>query len=206
MALRRLGAGDYRRMPWKNGGGETIEIAVWPPQAGLDTFDWRVSLAHVGANGPFSVFPGIERTLAVVEGAGIDLVFADRRVLPLTPRDLPIAFPADVPVSGRLHRGPITDLNVMSRRGRVSHAVTRLVAPRALDLAPGAIALLYCHDGGATTGTGQVLAPGDTCILDVTTPIAAGRSEATFLVELRPEGPLRRDGISFTPGVSPERR
>ena len=50
---------------WKNGGGSTTEIAVFPPDAGFDDFDWRVSLATVAADGPFSAFPGIERTLAM---------------------------------------------------------------------------------------------------------------------------------------------
>jgi environmental stress-induced protein Ves len=47
-------------MPWKNGGGETTEIAVFPDGAGLSDFDWRVSMARVDGDGPFSSFPGIE--------------------------------------------------------------------------------------------------------------------------------------------------
>ena len=37
--------------PWKNGGGETAEIVVWPPGAGFDGFDWRVSTARVAQDG-----------------------------------------------------------------------------------------------------------------------------------------------------------
>ncbi|MDP1908248.1 MAG: HutD family protein, partial [Hyphomicrobium sp.] len=43
--MRILRAKDYRRMPWKNGGGETTEIAISPEGAALDSFDWRVSMA-----------------------------------------------------------------------------------------------------------------------------------------------------------------
>ena len=56
---------DHRRMPWKNGGGETVEVIVHPEGASLSDFGWRVSMATVASDGPFSVFPGIDRTLAV---------------------------------------------------------------------------------------------------------------------------------------------
>ena len=55
-------------MPWKNGLGETLEVARSPDGHSLDAFDWRVSVAPVIAGGAFSVFPGIERTIAVIEG------------------------------------------------------------------------------------------------------------------------------------------
>ena len=49
--------------PWKNGGGCTTEIAIAPPGASLDAFEWRISLATIAASGPFSAFPGVDRTL-----------------------------------------------------------------------------------------------------------------------------------------------
>ena len=71
--MRLIRSKSYRRMPWKNGGGETTEIAVSPQNASLEAFDWRVSMARVESDGPFSAFPGIDRTLAVLEGQGIEL-------------------------------------------------------------------------------------------------------------------------------------
>lgn len=59
---------SYKRMPWKNGGGETIEIAVFPPAADFAAMDWRLSMATVAADGPFSSFPGLDRTLSVLAG------------------------------------------------------------------------------------------------------------------------------------------
>ena len=73
-----LRAENYRRMRWKNGGGETAEIAVSPDSAGLDDFDWRVSMATVEAGGPFSMFAGVDRTLSILEGEGILLVVEGR--------------------------------------------------------------------------------------------------------------------------------
>ncbi len=51
--MQILRASDHRVMPWKNGGGSTTEIAVFPIDSGLDAFDWRVSMATVAADGPF---------------------------------------------------------------------------------------------------------------------------------------------------------
>lgn len=125
MSLRILRAADHRRMPWKNGRGETVEIAVWPETAGLDGFEWRISMAGVTEDGDFSIFPGIDRSLAVLSGDGIELQLQGSGLHRLTRDAPPLAFPADVPVSARLLGQPITDLNVMTRRGLWSHELRR---------------------------------------------------------------------------------
>jgi environmental stress-induced protein Ves len=132
--MRILSAKQHRRMPWKNGGGETTEIIASPEGAGLDAFDWRISMARVGADGPFSLFPAIDRTLSVLDGDGIALTIAGRRDITLTPASEPLSFPADVATSARLLNGGITDLNVMTRRGSWRHGVRRLVIDARLAL------------------------------------------------------------------------
>jgi environmental stress-induced protein Ves len=123
--MKILRAADHRVMPWKNGGGSTTEIAVFPEGSGLDAFDWRVSMASVAADGPFSMFPGIDRTLIVLSGDGIVLNIEGRDPVRLTAVDMPLAFPGDVPTRSVLIGCPIIDLNVMSRRTRFSHRVVR---------------------------------------------------------------------------------
>ena len=54
--MKLLRASDHKRMPWKNGGGETVEITVSPAGVALADFDWRVSMGTVATDGPFS-FP-----------------------------------------------------------------------------------------------------------------------------------------------------
>lgn len=71
--VRILRAAGRAAAVWKNGGGVTREIAVFPEGAGMDDFVWRASLAEVAADGPFSAFPGIDRTITLAEGAGMDL-------------------------------------------------------------------------------------------------------------------------------------
>ena len=136
-------------MPWKNGGGTTTEIAAFPEGAGLDTFGWRISMARVEADGPFSAFPGIERTLSVIEGAGITLDFGGGRVEDLSIASEPLPFPGDAPVSAALSRGAITDLNVMTRRGVFSHRVEVIRGAAQSSLAAGREALLVLLSGGA---------------------------------------------------------
>lgn len=113
-----LRATDHRTMPWKNGGGSTTEVAIAPEGAGLDGFDWRISMATVAADGPFSSFPGVDRTLAILDGRGLVLHGLAGGPVRLERASEPLAFPADAAVSATLVDGPITDLNVMTRRGR----------------------------------------------------------------------------------------
>ena len=131
--MQILPAASHRSMPWKNGGGSTTEIAVAPDGAGLDDFDWRVSMAVVAAEGPFSAFPGVDRTLAVLDGNGLVLHGLPGGPVRLERAAAPFGFPADTAVSATLPDGPITDLNVMTRRGRFRSRVRRLAGPATLD-------------------------------------------------------------------------
>jgi environmental stress-induced protein Ves len=172
--MRILRAVDYRVMPWKNGGGTTTEMAVSPDGAGLDEFDWRMSMARVEGSGPFSSFAGIDRTLSVLEGEGIVLDVAGQPAARLTPASAPFSFAADLPTSAALIAGPITDLNVMTRRGRVLHSVERLAISRPVEIAPRAgSTLILCHKGEAIfPGAGSIrLGPLDTLLLGPNAPV-----------------------------------
>ncbi|CCV13114.1 HutD family protein [Mesorhizobium sp. STM 4661] len=166
--MRILRAAEYRVMPWKNGGGTTTEIAVSPDGAGLDDFDWRVSMARVESGGPFSGFVGVDRTLAVLDGDGVVLDIAGRAPIELTQASAPFSFPADVPTQAALIAGPITDLNVMTRRGQMTHKVERLVISAPLDIhMEAATTLVLCLDGIVTAGHAGVakLEPRDTLMI-----------------------------------------
>lgn len=115
-------------MPWKNGGGETVEIAVSPDRATIADFDWRISMATVATNGSFSTFPGVDRTLSILEGGGMTLSIEGRQPKLLTASDAPLSFPADVPTSAALSDGPVTDLNVMTRRQALNIACAEFMS------------------------------------------------------------------------------
>jgi len=114
---------QYRRTPWKNGGGLTEEIAAHPDGAALDGFDWRVSIAAVDRDGPFSRFPGVDRTITMIEGAGIRLSGPDRDVV-LDTLFEPYVFDGGDAVDCTLVRGAVSDFNAMFRRGRAWGRVT----------------------------------------------------------------------------------
>jgi hypothetical protein len=113
-------------MPWKNGGGTTVELAISPADAGLEDFAWRISTAQVAVDGAFSSFPGIDRSLAVLAGDGMCLQHADGRREMLLSGDAIAVFRGEEAISAQLLGGPITDLNLMTRRGVWSHEL-RLV-------------------------------------------------------------------------------
>lgn len=147
MAITILKAENHRRMPWKNGGGLTAEIAVHPQGASVEDFGWRISMATIASDGPFSVFPGIDRTLSVLAGDGIVLDI-EGQATTLTRECAPLAFAADACCDARLIGSAITDLNVMTRRGRFAHMVRRLpVNGTTLTQVHGNPVLLFCAEG-----------------------------------------------------------
>jgi environmental stress-induced protein Ves len=118
---------DRVPVPWKDGGGITRLVAVFPAAAGPDDFEWRVSMAEVGVRGPFSRFTNVDRVLLVLEGClELDFVQTARTIL-LEPGQQH-AFGGDVPVVGTPIGGLVHDLNIMVRRG-VWTAQVRLQRP-----------------------------------------------------------------------------
>jgi len=156
-----LKAADYRRMPWKNGRGETREVAVHPRDAGLDTLGWRISMAVVADSGPFSLFPGIDRTLCILEGKGLALdIGDDASPHRLTVDSAPLFFAADRPSSGAPLDGPILDLNVMTRRGQYRHDVRSIDGAASVEVDPQATCswVIARHDGIRLIGSDGVKA------------------------------------------------
>ena len=126
---------DLARLPataWKNGGGTTREILSWPPDAGLDAFDWRVSVATIGASGPFSAFTGVARTIMLLDGDGVQLEGKGVQHRLDVPHE-PFAFDGDTPLACTLLGTESRDFNVMARRARGTAEVRVLAARETLD-------------------------------------------------------------------------
>ena len=119
MKLTQLRRSDYQRMRWKNGLGWTTEIALRPPGAELaaNDFDWRISIADVDADCDFSPLAGVDRTLMLLEGAGVELYPAGGESVLLNARGRSFDFPGEVAMRCRVLDGACRDFNVMSRRG-----------------------------------------------------------------------------------------
>ncbi|MCE9686743.1 HutD family protein [Shewanella sp. AS16] len=103
---------------WKNGGGTTTQLIIAPPGAGLDNFDYRVSMARVNSDTPFSQFEAIDRQLLILEGEGLALEIEGKEgaatLLKLGPA---LAFAGELMIGSKLLAGPVLDFNVMTRRG-----------------------------------------------------------------------------------------
>lgn len=124
MPLHRFDRSSLRAMPWKNGGGTTREIACIPVGAGLDEFDWRVSIAHVASEGPFSRFEGVDRVITLLEGGGLRLYSPEDAVdhCLSTPLE-PWSFDGQWAIQSELLGADCHDFNVMTRRRRCTSKV-----------------------------------------------------------------------------------
>jgi hypothetical protein len=154
---------DCPARPWKNGLGRTRELAVEPPGAGMEDFLWRVSVAEVDSAAPFSAFPGIDRSIVLLDGAGFRMTMDDGRTHALTEPFVPFAFAGEARVAVTLAGGPTRDFNLMLRRGQArGHvAVWRQPADCVLQ---ASTALLFCARGqlridDAPLRTGDVWRP-----------------------------------------------
>lgn len=153
--MRLIPAHESRRVRWKNDGGWTTELARDP--AGSDDFRWRVSVAEIESDGPFSVFPGIERDLILLDGAGIELDLGSAVTQRLTQRFERIHFSGETRVDCRLLDGATRDFNVMARRDAVrAEVVARPLTGSMLVFAePGAEWLIHVLAGYVEARRGE---------------------------------------------------
>jgi environmental stress-induced protein Ves len=146
--MRLLGPADCLRMPWKNGGGSTTQLAIAPPGAALDDFDWRISSAQVATAGAFSAFPGVDRSLAVLNDGALLLQPQGKQPTLLTADDAPFAFAGEQAIDAALPNGPVVDFNVMTRRAPWRHALQVLSLDGTHRQARGAdLMFIYCAQG-----------------------------------------------------------
>lgn len=111
---RILRSSDYQRMPWKNGGGTTTEI--WKAESPAGEMLWRLSIADVAGDGPFSEFLGIDRWIMVISGKGMELTIEGMGTKRLDRLYQPLPFAGEAATTCRLLGGPIQDFNFMIRR------------------------------------------------------------------------------------------
>jgi environmental stress-induced protein Ves len=148
MPISLLRDGTYDRKPWKNGGGITEDVWLFPEGASHDDFDIRLSLAEISQDGPFSSFPGIDRSITLVGGDPFVLSFANGDSHRLD-RLMPLSFDGVLTPESRLDGEPSRDFNVMTRRGRWTHqvAVHRDGGSITLELEAGAMTVVHAVSG-----------------------------------------------------------
>ena len=181
--------------PWKNGGGSTTEIAIAPSGALLDNFDWRVSLATISQSGPFSLFPGIDRTLALVSGNGVTLEMEGARRFVLCARDPLIEFSGEATINAIVGDGVTTDFNVMTRRARCRHQFERRdISGNSVLVRRSGTTLLFLADGERLSANGATLGRFDALILGpedaINWTLEASAPATLFIVDIISGGDL----------------
>jgi environmental stress-induced protein Ves len=162
---RTLKKTEYRPMPWRNGGGVTTEIVVGREGLASDDprFVYRVSIADVASDGPFSRFDGYDRHIMLLEGQGMTLDAGPHGTIDLRECLRPRSFSGDWDVRGTLVGGPVRDYNVIVDRARASAtlAVHTLDAP--LVMKERGIWIVHVLDGALVDAAlGETLyAPSD---------------------------------------------
>jgi environmental stress-induced protein Ves len=169
MSLRLLTAADFRRLPWQNGRGTTLELVRHDDATGA--LLWRLSVADVVEPGPFSPLPGIDRVITLIEGDGFDLDFGGAQPsMALRPFE-PLAFSGDWRTTATAVHGPSRDFNVMTARRKLA---VEVVVARA-ELPPAELVYVYSGRGSVTVAAGDRMV----------------RAEAGELIECRESEPIR---------------
>jgi uncharacterized protein len=147
--LKIIRVTDYITRPWKNGGGTTREVVLFPAGATYDSFGWTVSAARVANEGPFSIFPNADRTMAILSGTSLALHGLGPTPALLTTASEPFTFPGDVPVTATLGGEPIENMNMMVRRDQYGHRMRRVTASDALSVTPRGTSIIFLQSGAA---------------------------------------------------------
>ncbi len=181
--LHRIPPSTYRRARWKNDGGWTTEIA----RSGEEDFRWRISIAEIESDGPFSSFPGIERDLLLLEGNGIELDIDDAPPRRLVQRFERVQFAGEAKVDCRLVAGPTRDFNVMTRRDAVRADVIARPLVGSMVIFPERGAEWFVH---VFAGSATARSEADTLVLETGASLLADFREGGNRIVLEGGGEL----------------
>ncbi|MFY2762944.1 HutD family protein [Arenimonas sp. MALMAid1274] len=178
MRIQHLPANEYQRDRWRNGRGWTREILRHPE--GAAEWQWRVSIAEIDQDAPFSAFPGCDRELVLLSGEGMHLKFEDGEQVTLLPPHDRIRFAGERALSAELIQGPTHDFNLMWRRDAVEATLLHrpLVGAMVFFAEPGVTWLVHLMQGQAH-------------IKDLARPLHLAQGDSVLLVH-DPDGPSRR--------------
>lgn len=184
MSVRLLTAADFRRLPWANGRGTTLELVRRDDAAGAPL--WRLSVADVVEPGPFSPLPGIDRIITLIEGEGFNLDFGGARLaVSLRPFE-PLSFSGDWSTTATTVYGPSRDFNVMTAHGKIAAEVE----PAEESLPSADLTYIFAASGGVTVKTGDVRIRAETgelieCWRENAVGIEADEPKTVLAVRLR---------------------
>ena len=128
---------------WKNGKGETFQRFILPVNSDLTNFDVRISMARVQTDGPFSIFPNINRHLMVLEGRGLTLTSSYFDSIELNAESSAFEFDGQWHIDSRLLDQEVLDFNVMVKKDYYHAGVNKVrLLPGKLVFPPSSMLLL----------------------------------------------------------------
>lgn len=149
-------ATQFKTIPWKNGKGDTIELAI--NEGGcLNDFQWRLSMASVVEDGVFSDFTGYQRNLILIKGEGIELVHDDKVTDKLTHLLSMATFDGSCKTFGKLINNPIVDFNIMTNKESHQVIVNTYIENTTASLPTNTLCFIYALDNNV-----QVTSKSDT--------------------------------------------
>lgn len=152
MSIEVITPAQWQTQRWQNGGGITHQLCRQDDEHGML---WRLSIAEVASDGPFSRFDNTDRIILLLTGAGFSLhgVGAQPQVLD-TPLK-PFAFAGETAIHCTLLDGAVRDFNLMTRRGAVQAQLQVLTISSAVQTLPlSAQTLLYVANGSVNAVLG----------------------------------------------------
>ena len=186
--MRIQRSAEHRTVPWANGLGITADVFLWPPA--IEEWTWRLSIADVSDDVPFSVMAGIDRHIMVANGTGMALVIDGAPEVRMDEQFGPLAFDGDSVTTCRLIDGPINDLNLMVRRGRALGSLRsiRLPAGSTLTTEPDDVAMVVLT--GVLRLDNEPLSGFDAVLLDPDERLAFHADDASWcaVATVRPHG------------------
>ena len=180
--MKIVRASDLTKVRWKNGGGVTREIAV---ASARGKTIWRLSMADVAVDGPFSDFTGLTRILTVIRGNGMDLISAQGRLSADLNR--PVRFDGALEIKSVLKDGPIRDLNLMFDPLLCDGDVVSFAGPCRHDFGadPHMMLGVVCTKGRAEIRKDMHLRPGDSALISTgNVALKLGKNASAVLVTL----------------------
>ena len=143
---------NFVTLKWKNGGGVTYEIARSDTN---EVFGWRLSVAEVGSDGPFSLFPSHARILTVIAGNGMKLV--GQAQTHMADFMVPARFSGAETIIGKLFAGPCRDFNLIFDPKRYSAEI---------NVSRGERQISGCFAVYLVSGSAEGMEEGDLAFLD----------------------------------------
>lgn len=150
--MRHIPANNYVKGLWRNGRGVSWDIASDQPFGQNAEFGWRFAIAEIAVTGPFSVYGSVDRIFTLLDGDGVDLIFANGRKLQAHKPFVPLDFPCDIATDCTLAGGLCRALNLFTSRG-LWKASVKVIALSGKTVAVPKASLVYALQGDMTIET-----------------------------------------------------